>query len=97
MSALAEAVPSAAPGRRFWFDAQGLHLDVRDLTPPAPMIEALRLLAALRDDQGDGVLLHTPHLPMHLLPELEERGWAWEVLVADGPDGALLRLERSRP
>ncbi len=83
---------TASTGARFWFDAEGLHLDVRGLPPPAPMIEALRLLDGLKDG-GDSILLHTPQFPVPLLPELEERGWAWED-VADTPEGSILRLSR---
>jgi uncharacterized protein (DUF2249 family) len=81
-----------AAGPRFWFDAQGLHLDVRALPPPSPMIEALRVLDGLRGGE-DSVLLHTPQFPVHLLPELEDRGWAWED-VTDTSEGTVLRLSR---
>ena len=56
--------------------------------PPAAAI-----LQAIKKDGGDSILLHTPQFPVPLLPELEERGWAWED-VADTPEGSILRLSR---
>ncbi|MFT4933268.1 MAG: hypothetical protein ACI91T_003173 [Natronomonas sp.] len=57
-------------------------LDVRDLPPPKPLQETLETLEALGDD---GILLQTnDRTPKHLLPKLEERGYAYES-VGDGP------------
>lgn len=52
-------------------------LDVRDLDPPEPMA---RTLAALEQMPPDGTLLHiNVRVPRFLLPQLEERGFQYEV------------------
>lgn len=88
-----EPEASEAPQRKFWFDAEGLHIDVRGLEPPKPMIEVLRFLDG--EAHEDRVLIHTPRFPVHLLPELEDRGWHWE-LVREAPGEAVLRVTREK-
>lgn len=57
-------------------------LDVRDLPPPKPLQETLETLEALGDEP---MLVQTnDRTPKHLLPKLEERGYAYES-VGDGP------------
>ncbi|MFT4932024.1 MAG: hypothetical protein ACI91T_001912 [Natronomonas sp.] len=57
-------------------------LDVRDLPPPKPLQETLETLERLGDD---AVLVQTnDRTPKHLLPKLEDRGYACES-VGDAP------------
>lgn len=60
-------------GAMSWHEEDGLHVDVRRLTPPQPMLAVLRLL----DDGGcpPRVIVHHDRVPHLLLPELAERGW----------------------
>jgi uncharacterized protein (DUF2249 family) len=52
-------------------------LDVRDLEPPEPMV---RTLQALEDLPRDGTLIQlNVRVPRFLLPQLEERGFSYEV------------------
>jgi hypothetical protein len=67
-------------GARTWSDADGLHVDVRGLDPPQPMIEILGLI-----ESGQAGAVLTAHLdrePIFLYPELEDRGWDHELLPA---------------
>lgn len=74
---------------RFWLSDGRMHLDVRDLPPPQPMIEILRVLeSGLADHE---LVAHVPHMPVHLLPEVEERGWSWQIL-SDQPEGTQILL-----
>lgn len=75
-------------------DGQGVViLDVRGLEPPEPMV---RTLAALERLPPGGTLLHiNVRVPQFLLPQLEARGFSYEVRE-QGPD--LVRLFiRPRP
>ena len=52
-------------------------LDVRGLEPPEPMV---RTLAALEELPDDGTLVQiNVRVPRFLLPQLEERGYAYEI------------------
>ncbi|MCC6776031.1 MAG: DUF2249 domain-containing protein [Hyphomicrobiales bacterium] len=88
-------------GSRVWRSADGFHIDVRGLEPPAPMVEILRLI----DGEPDAtvVIAHLDREPIFLYPELEDRGWAHEIVPHTCSGGAggehcddaiELRLER---
>ena len=84
-------------GSRIWRTADSVHIDVRGLAPPGPMVAILRLL-----DSSEVDLTFVAHLdrePVFLYPELDDRGWSHEILPpscarADGEDGVMLRMER---
>lgn len=81
-------LPTGAPT---WRDGQGLHIDVRGLPMPLPMLAVLRLLGS-PESQGDSRLwLHHERDPMFLYPELAEIGWMLEP-KGQGPEGELLFL-----
>ena len=93
-----QAVTCARPeaGTRIWRSADGVHIDVRGLEPPEPMVEILRLI-----DQGavESVLIaHLDREPIFLYPELVDRGWNHEILPACGEsdcaDEVKLRIVR---
>lgn len=60
-------------GALSWSEEDGLHVDVRRLTPPAPMVAVLRLIDGNPDLAG--LVVHHDRMPQYLLPELAERGW----------------------
>lgn len=60
-------------GAMSWCEADGIHIDVRRLVPPQPMLAILRLLDGLGD--GRAVIVHHDRMPHLLIPELAERGW----------------------
>jgi len=89
MSDSRQPVPPA-PGRS-WPEADGVHIDVRGLEPPGPLVAILRLI----DAAGTGtVIVHHDRDPQLTYPELAERGWAAERVPA--PDGEV-RLKLRRP
>ena len=76
---------------RRWVDADGIHLDVRGLPPPEPMISILALLESIREPTT--VIVHHERDPQFLYPELAEIGWTAARIDAPG-DEVRLRLER---
>jgi hypothetical protein len=87
MKACASAAQCA--GRR-WLDADGVHIDVRGLAPPQPLVAILRLL----HEQGDAaaaVIVHHDRDPLLLYPELAQIGWVAERIAAE-PGEVRLRL-----
>lgn len=83
--------PPQSSGAIVWRSADGVHIDVRGLSPPAPMIAILRLIDS---GQHQGVVIvHHEREPVFLIPELADRNWAYAYL--DGEPGEVrLRLTR---
>lgn len=75
----------------FWLEDGRLTLDVRDLPPPRPMMEILRIIDT--GLAGTEMVAHVPHTPVHLFPELEDRGWTWDIL-SDNDAGTAVLLTR---
>lgn len=69
-----------------------VHIDVRGLVPPQPLVAIMRLLASV--GEGADVIAHLDRDPVMLYPELERIGWQAEPLRAD-PGEVRLRLRRS--
>ncbi|MEX2608590.1 MAG: DUF2249 domain-containing protein [Gemmatimonadota bacterium] len=67
-------------------------LDVRGLEPPEPMVRTLAALEALPPD-GTLVQLNV-RVPRFLLPQLEERGFSWEIRE-QAPDLVRLFIRRA--
>jgi hypothetical protein len=86
-------------GARVWREADAVHVDVCGLEPPEPMVEILRLLDA---GEVDAVLIaHLDREPIFLYPELDDRGWAHEIILAECGDPTcgdevMLRIVRLR-
>jgi hypothetical protein len=81
----------AAQGRRQWVEADGIHVDVRGLPPPQPMVTILTLVESIRD--ATPVVVHHERDPRFLYPELAEIGWT--AARVDAPEGEV-RLKLSR-
>jgi hypothetical protein len=77
-----------APIRR---EADGIHIDVRNMTAPRPLLAILRLCATL--GEGDDVIVHHDRDPIYLYPELAELGWDVTPLAGDSGE-VRLRLHR---
>jgi hypothetical protein len=83
-----------------WRTPEAVHIDVRGLDPPEPMVEILRLI-----DMGEAGTLLIAHLdrePIYLYPELDDRGWSHEVMEPscggqDCADGVRVRIARWSP
>ncbi|CAA7619438.1 DUF2249 domain-containing protein [Magnetospirillum sp. UT-4] len=85
----AEMMPEGALS---WREPDGLHVDVRRLAPPLPMVAILRLIDASGPELGV-LQVHHDRLPHFLVPELAERGWRIADTVEE-PGEIRLRLER---
>ncbi|MBC7905399.1 MAG: DUF2249 domain-containing protein [Rhodospirillaceae bacterium] len=66
-------------GAMHWREADGLHIDVRKLKPPQPMLAILRLL----EQTTDTVVVHHERVPQFLFPEMAERGWQVARMVEE--------------
>lgn len=79
-------------GARVWRENDGVHIDVRDLSPPAPLVAIVRLLES---DAHSGIIVaHLNRDPVHLYPELAERQWSAVPLPSE-PGEVRLRLCRA--
>jgi uncharacterized protein (DUF2249 family) len=78
------AVVTDSVGAKIWRETEGVHIDVRNLTPPNPMVAVLRLIE--QPDCGETVLIHHDREPVFLFPELDQRGWRWEAVPAEPPE-----------
>jgi len=89
-----------ADDARLWTEPDGMHLNVRSLECPQPMVEILRLLDG--GQAGDVVIVHLDQEPVPLYPELDDRGWTHEVIASSCGDAACehevrLKLVRMTP
>ncbi|MCD6672715.1 MAG: DUF2249 domain-containing protein [Burkholderiaceae bacterium] len=75
-----------------WTEADDIHIDVRGLSAPQPLVQILSLVRSIDDDRT--VVVHHDRDPQLLYPELAEIGWSAEIV--DGEPGEVrLRLSRS--
>jgi len=79
---------------RRWTAADGIHIDVRGLAPPGPLVAIVELIDSIRGDTTP-VIVHHERDPVLLYGELAERGWTVER-IASVPGEVLLKLERAR-
>jgi uncharacterized protein (DUF2249 family) len=69
-------------------EAEVAEVDARGLEPPQPMVRILEALARL--PAGEALRARTDRRPMHLLPQLELRGYQGES--AEQADGSFVTL-----
>ncbi|HMA07873.1 MAG TPA: DUF2249 domain-containing protein [Ramlibacter sp.] len=74
-----------------WRDGEAMHIDVRGLPPPQPLVAILRLVHSLADGKTP-VVVHHDRDPVMLYPELAELGWSAERMA--GPVGEFRLLLR---
>ncbi len=84
----------AAPGGagKRWTEADGIHIDVRGLPAPEPLVAILELVGSIRD--ATPVIVHHDRDPTMLYPELAELGWSAEP-IEGAPGEVRLRLVRA--
>ena len=87
----AAATGPRAQGRR-WVEADGIHIDVRGLPPPGPLVAILELVESIAD--ATPVIVHHERDPQMLYPELAEIGWAAQRIDGD-PGEFRLKLVRA--
>ncbi|MGE5545777.1 MAG: DUF2249 domain-containing protein [Solirubrobacterales bacterium] len=78
-------------GAMTWSETDGIHIDVRKLPPPLPMLAILRTLESVAAPQP--VIVHHERVPQLLFPELAERGWRVARMTEEFAD-VRLWLER---
>lgn len=84
--------PAARTEPTIWQEDGRAHIDVRGMEPPQPAVAILKLLET---QPADGqVVAHLDRQPVFLYPELEERGWSWEIEKSEADE---VRLRLSRP
>jgi len=82
---------------RTWRTADAVHMDLRGLDPPEPM---LAILQAIERGEIDTALVgHFDREPIFLYPELDDRGWSHELMSSscgseDCQDGVMIRMVR---
>lgn len=79
------------PGAPVHREIDGVHIDVRGMTAPRPMLAILRLCAAV--PAGTDIIVHHDRDPIYLYPELAELGWGVAALPGE-PGEVRLRLFR---
>lgn len=83
--------PFAMSDRR-WFGEDGIHIDVRGMPPPQPMVTILSLVRSIDDETA--VIAHLDRDPQMLYPELAELGWAAQTIEGE-PGEVRIRLTRA--
>jgi Uncharacterized conserved protein (DUF2249) len=66
---------------KIWKEEDVVHIDVRGLVPPQPMVAVLSLLES--EKVLDRIVVHIDREPIYLYPELEEYGWSYETSTID--------------
>ncbi len=79
----------ADPLAEDWRDSDGIHIDVRGLPPPEPMVAILALLER-PDVENESVIVHHERQPIYLYPELAERSWNYEIIPGEPGEVRLL-------
>ncbi|WP_294532011.1 DUF2249 domain-containing protein [uncultured Rhodoblastus sp.] len=89
----------APDGSRVWQAEDGLHVDVRGLPCPEPLVTVLRWIDG--GEAGDRLTAYLSQEPLLLYAELDERGWRHRLIPPSGEsrdDGpVVLEIVRPRP
>ena len=59
----------------------GMHVDLRGLDPPDPLVTILRMIDGGEVDHT--LIAHFDREPIFLYPELDDRGWTHEIIPHD--------------
>jgi TusA-related sulfurtransferase len=79
------------PGKH-WRADDGVHLDVRGLAPPEPMVAILEVIDQLENQTL--LIVHHFRDPVYIYPELAERGWRCEIVDGE-PDEVRLHVRKT--
>jgi hypothetical protein len=87
-----EQCPGPKGEAQTWIEGEEIHMDVRGLQPPLPMLSILRMCKTVGRDKV--IIVHHERDPIYLIPELAELGWTFQYL--DGEPGEVrIRLARA--
>ena len=67
-----------AENSRMWRTADAVHIDLRGLEPPEPMVAILKTIDGGEVDTA--LVAHLDREPIFLYPELDDRGWSHELM-----------------
>lgn len=81
--------PAASPAARQWTEDGFVHIDVRGLPAPQPLVAILRLVRSM-DAAAPGLVVHHDRDPALLYPELAQIGWHAEPQPAAAGEVRLL-------
>lgn len=82
---------SETPTAREWREGAALHIDVRGLAPPQPLVSILRLVMSIED--ATPVIVHHDRDPQLLYAELADIDWQAERIAGEVGE-VRLRLTR---
>lgn len=68
------------PGEQ-WRECDGIHIEVRGLSPPGPFVAIVRLIESLSEFVP--VIVHHDREPVPLYAELAERGWLAQRIAGE--------------
>lgn len=71
-----------------WNEGGTIHVDVRGLAPPQPLVAILRLVRSALP--GTTIVVHHDRDPVMLYPELAEHGWEAQRMAGDPGELRLL-------
>jgi hypothetical protein len=81
------------PPGKHWTASDGVHVDVRGLAAPEPLVA---ILAVLEQPELVGpVIVHHFRDPVYLYPELAELGWTCKVVEGDAEEVRLMLTRRT--
>lgn len=66
---------------RIWRTPEAVHVDLRGLEPPEPLVTVLRMIDCGEVD--DVLIAHFDREPIFLYPELIDRGWTHEIMASE--------------
>ena len=84
----AERAATDAGGAAVWVEADGVHIDVRGLPAPVPLVAILGLIESGR--HHDVMIVHHEREPLFLFPELAERGWTHAIVAGEAGEVRLV-------
>ena len=88
----ASARVARKPGEQ-WHDTEGIHIEVRGLGPPAPLVAIVKLVETVLD--ATPVIVHHDRDPVPLYAELAQRGWIAQRIEGDVGEVRLRLSKRS--
>ncbi len=78
-------------GAKIWQEGDDVHIDVRGLVPPQPMVAILSLLKS--EKVKNHLVVHIDREPIYLYPELDECAWSHETTMVNA-DYYLIELNK---
>ena len=81
------------PPGKYWRDDGILHIDVRGLGPPEPMVAILFHIE--KPEEVGPVIVHHFCEPIYFYPELTEMGWSYEIIPGEPEEVRLILRQKA--